>query len=38
MKLVVITNYAAGVAHTYKVAETLEQNTHSPGYSIKVET
>lgn len=36
--IVAITNCPAGVAHTYMVAEALEQKAKALGYEIKVET
>jgi len=38
LKLVAITNCPAGIAHTYMVAEALEQKARSLGHVIKVET
>ncbi|MGL5700364.1 MAG: fructose PTS transporter subunit IIB [Kluyvera sp.] len=38
LRLVAITNCPAGIAHTYMVAEALEQKARSLGHSIKVET
>lgn len=37
-KIVAITNCPAGVAHTYMVAEALEQKAKALGHEIKVET
>lgn len=38
MHLVAITNCPAGIAHTYMVAEALEQKARALGHSIRVET
>lgn len=38
LRLVAITNCPAGIAHTYMVAEALEQKARSLGHTIKVET
>lgn len=38
LRIVAITNCPAGIAHTYMVAEALEQKARSLGYTIKVET
>lgn len=37
LRIVAITNCPAGIAHTYMVAEALEQKARSLGYTIKVE-
>ncbi|WP_252711714.1 fructose PTS transporter subunit IIB, partial [Shigella flexneri] len=38
LRIVAITNCPAGIAHTYMVAEALEQKARSLGHTIKVET
>ena len=38
LRLVAITNCPAGIAHTYMVAEALEQKARALGHTIKVET
>ncbi|KRN27924.1 pts, eiibc [Lactobacillus selangorensis] len=38
LKIVAVTNCPAGIAHTYMVAEALEQKAKSLGYEIHVET
>lgn len=38
LTLVAITNCPAGIAHTYMVAEALEQKARTLGHTIKVET
>lgn len=38
IRIVAITNCPAGIAHTYMVAEALEQKARALGYVIKVET
>ncbi len=38
LRLVAITNCPAGIAHTYMVAEALEQKARSLGHTIKIET
>ncbi|NLS54950.1 PTS fructose-like transporter subunit IIBC [Hafnia alvei] len=38
LKIVAITNCPAGIAHTYMVAEALENKARELGYQIKVET
>ncbi|SWL60218.1 PTS system fructose-like transporter subunit IIB 1 [Klebsiella pneumoniae] len=37
LRIVAITNCPAGIAHTYMVAEALEQKARSLGHTIKVE-
>ena len=37
LRIVAITNCPAGLAHTYMVAEALEQKARSLGHTIKVE-
>ncbi len=36
LRIVAITNCPAGIAHTYMVAEALEQKARSLGHTIKV--
>ncbi len=38
MKLLAITSCAAGIAHTYMAAESIEQKAKELGYDVKVET
>lgn len=38
LRLVAITNCPAGIAHTYMVAEALEQKARALGHSMQVET
>lgn len=35
LRIVAITNCPAGIAHTYMVAEALEQKARSLGYTLK---
>lgn len=38
LKIVGVTNCPAGIAHTYMVAEAIEQKAKSLGYEVHVET
>ncbi|MBE7901676.1 hypothetical protein IPD43_29410, partial [Paenibacillus polymyxa] len=38
LKIVGVTNCPAGIAHTYMVAEAIEQKAKALGYEVHVET